>query len=400
MHPQRIKEQEEVRKVVGYYLNEYRRQFPELLQADTGVWDLLEEKSQTPGIRSFIAYKLYTSSGGERWREIIGPLLGMIEMSIVSTYATNKIFDQKSGGKTLTDINKKIISSAIAREGMYHILHKYFAKELIEKNILWFEFSEIHRWFYLGQYINSFKTKIPVTFKERLFIERLPEGFKCVEDIIKKVKYTIKTHITGLTDEELDNFLYNQFLRLYLINSHFYERIAVISVKIHKEDLSKDDIYWLSGFGALYGVGSQIINDIIDFTLPSMGLECMAKTTYDYFNDLKNRLLTFPVFLGLFSKSNSTIKDLLKDYYWNHRDIHISYDIMEEILLYLLDTKSIQLSLKIAAICLEEAFNCILNSKVIDVDSSLRDIFGIYKDSRFIVNIFKWYKRTLKEKGA
>jgi len=396
MNKQRRQEAVKVKEVVATYLMEYKSLFPEFIQGDKLMWNLLEQKTSTPGIRSYIAYKLYTLSGGKNWEKVIGPLLGTIEMSIVSTYATNRIFDQKKGGKTDTEAIKSIIASALARDGMYYILHDYFKPEMIEKLQLWNEISNIHRWFYLGQYINSFKNVFPNTIKEEIKIEALPAGFRYVEQQIEKVKWLVQGRISELDENELDTFLRNQFLRLYLINSHFYERFAVLSVKIHR-DITSEQQSLLEGFGALYGVGSQIVNDVIDFALPSMGLECMAKTGEDFFNDLKNRLATFPIFLGLYANGYNIGKKILSNYYYDEKK-ELSESQMEKILYYLLDSKSIQFSLKIASLCLDDAEAYLRRSYVLKMDSALQDIFRISKESRFLVSMFKWYRQKKKAK--
>lgn len=398
MNRQRRQEAEKVNKVVASYLRGYKNLFPEFIRDDELMWNLLEQKALTPGIRSYIAYKLYTLSGGKNWEKVIGPLLGVIEMSIISTYATNRIFDHKKGGKTDTEAIKGIMTSALARDGMYHILHTHYKTELIKQLELWYEISNIHRWFYLGQYINSFKNVLPHAIREELAIKDLPAGFSYIEQQIDKVKLLVQDRLSGLEDSELDIFLSNQFLRLYLINSHFYERFAVLSIRMHK-NITLEQQSSLKGFGALYGVGSQIVNDVIDLTLPSMDLECMAKTREDFFNDLKNRLATFPIFLGLYAKSNNPSKKMLANYYWDEKK-ELSELQMEKILYYLLDSKSIQISLQIASLCLDEAKTCLKNSSILKMDSALRDIFRISKESRFVINMFKWYreqKRLKKE---
>jgi len=393
MIKERIQESENVKVAVAKYLREYKRLFPEFVQTDEVMWNILNQKTETSGIRSYIAYKLYILSGGKNWENVIGPLLGTIEMSIVSTYATNRIFDQKKGGKTDTEVVKNIIASALARDGMYHILHTYYKPETIKRLQLWYEISNIHKWFYLGQYINSFKIVLPQALKEELRIENLPVGFGYVEQQKDKVKSLVKDRVSGLDEHELDTFLRNQFLRLYLINSHFYERFAVMSIKMHRDITSKQQSL-LGGFGALYGVGTQIVNDVIDFALPSMRLECMAKTCDDFFNDLKNRIITFPIFLGLYSNINHIGKEILSNYYLDDNiNVELSELQMEKILYYLLDSKSIQTSLKIASICLEEAEECLKNAEVLKLDSAMRDIFRISTESRFVVNIFRWYRK-------
>lgn len=392
MDEQRKQEAEKVNKVVTSYLRGYKSLFPEFIQNDEFMWNLLEQKATTPGIRSYIAYKLYTLSGGKNWEKVLGPLLGTIEMSIVSTYATNRIFDQKKGGRTDTEVVKNIMASALARDGMYHILHTNYNPELISRLQLWYEISNIHRWFYQGQYINSFKNVFPNIIKEELVFEDVPAGFSYVKQQIDKVRSLVENKIVDITDNELDNFFKNQFLRLYLINSHFYERFAVLSVKIHR-DITPEQQSLLEGFGALYGVGSQIVNDIIDFALPSMGLECMAKTKEDFFNDLKNRLVTFPIFFGIYSKSNGIGKKILSNYYFMPEQRDLSEAQMEKILYYLLDSGAIQTSLQIASLCLDEAKACLKNSSVLKMDSALRDIFRISKESRFVVNMFRWYRK-------
>ncbi|MEW6419331.1 MAG: hypothetical protein AB1480_14665 [Nitrospirota bacterium] len=392
MNKQRRQEGEKVNKMVASYLRGYKSLFPDFIQSDEIMWNLLEQKTITLGIRSYIAYKLYNLSGGQNWEKVIGPLLGAIEMSIVSTYATNRIFDQKKGGKTDTEVIKSIMASALARDGMYHILHTNYNPELISRLQLWYEISNIHRWFYQGQYINSFKNILPDVINKKLVIENLPSGFSYVEQQIDKVKSLVTDKIKDITDNELDNFLKNQFLRLYLINSHFYERFAVLGVRMHK-DITSEQESFLEGFGALYGVGSQIVNDVIDFALPSMNIECMAKTKEDFFNDLKNRLATFPIFLGVYAKNNSIQKEILSEYYFSYEDRYLSESQMEDILYYLIDSKAIQISLQIALLCLEEAKTCLEKSYVLRLDNALRDIFRISKESRFIVNMFKWYRK-------
>lgn len=392
MNERRSQESEKIKEIVASYLMKYKNRFPKFIQGDELMWDILEQKAITPGIRSYIAYKLYTLTGGKNWEKVIGPLLGMTEMSIVSTYATNRVFDRKKGGKTETDTVKSIMASAIARDGMYHILHAYYKPETIERLELWHEISSIHRWFYLGQYINSFKTVFPYAIKEELLIEDLPAGFSYVEQQIDKVKSLVQDRILGLDDYELNIFLRNQFLRLYLINSHLYERLTILSVRLHK-DITLEQKSLLEGFGALYGVGSQIVNDVIDFALPSLGLECMAKTKEDFFNDLKNSLATFPIFLGLYANSNSIQKEILSEYYFSYGYRELSQPQMEEILYYLLDSKAIQISLQIASLCLDGAKKCLEKSSVLKLDIALSDIFRITKESRFIVNMFKWYRK-------
>lgn len=392
MNEQRRKEAEKVNEVVALYLKGYKGLFPDFIQNDELMWNLLEQKATTPGIRSYIAYKLYTLSGGKNWEKVIGPILGLIEMSIVSTYATNRIFDQKKYGKTDAEIIKSIMASVLTRDGMYHILHAYYKPEIINRLQLWYEISDIHRWFYLGQYINSFKTIFPHVIIEKLEISNLPAGFSHVEKQIDKVKLIIKEKVKDIDDDGLNIFLKNQFLRLYLINSHFYEKFAVLCVKMHKK-VTPEQASLLGGFGALYGVGSQIVNDVIDFALPSMGLECMAKTKDDFFNDLKNRLVTFPVFLGIYSKRNEVRKKILSDHYFMGDQRDISETEMDNILYYLIDSGAIQTSLQIASACLQEAEACLNNSFIIKMDGALRDIFRISKESRFVVNMFRWYRK-------
>lgn len=396
MIQERLQEAQKVKEVVATYLKEYKRLFPEFIQTDEVIWNILDQKAETPGIRSYIAYKLYKLSGGKNWMKDIAPLLGAMEMSIVSTYSTNRIFDRKKGGKTDVEVIKSIMASAFARDGMYHILKRHYKPDVVKRLQLWYEISDIHRWFYLGQYINSFKNVFPYALKEELVIEDLPEGFNYVERQIDKVKALFQDRISGLNENELDVFLRNQFIRLYLINSHFYERFAVLSVRMHK-DITLEQQSLLEGFGALYGVGSQIVNDVIEFALPSMGLECMAKTREDFFNDLKNRLATFPIFLGLYAKSNNIGKKILSNYYYDEKK-ELSESQMEKILYYLLDSKSIQFSLQIASLCLDEAKTCLKNSSILKMDNALRDIFRIAKESRFVVNMFRWYRTQKKAK--
>jgi hypothetical protein len=398
MDDQRRQEAEKVNKVVASYLRGYKSLFPEFVQGDEIMWNLLEQRTITPGIRSYIAYKLFTLSGGQDWQRIIGPLLGVIEVSIISSYATNRVFDKKSGGRTDTEAMKSIMTSALALNGIYHTLYAYYKPEFIERLHLWYEISDIQRWFYLGQYINSFRNVLPSSIQEEIRVENLPAGFGYVLQQIEKVEVLMHGKLTGLSDSEIHAFLRNQFLRLYLINAHFHERFAALSVRMHRDITAKQESL-LNGFGALYGVGTQIINDVIDFALPSMGLECTAKTTEDFFSDLTNMVATFPIFFGFYMKGDVIGKKMFSDHYYD-RKIELSESQKERILCYLLESKSIQTSLRIASLCLEEARRCLNDSLVLRPDSALMDIFKIYRESRFVVSIFKWYrrqKRTRKE---
>ena len=398
MDIQRKKEADQVKEIVSSYLLRYKRSFPTFIQNDNIMWNLLEDKMKIAGIRSYIAYKLYTLSGGKNWEKILGPFLGMIEMSIVSTYATNRIFDQKKYGKEFEEIVKGIIASALAREGLYYILYSNHLSNTFSEIPLWHEISEIQRWFYLGQYINSFKIKLPQIIEGEIIIDDLPKGFLYVEKEIPSIKFILQKESFIIDANILENFLKNQFFRLYLINSHFYERIAVISVSIHKK-LTEEQKSLLTGFGALYGVGSQIINDIIDFSLPSWKLECLGKTTDDFFNDLKNGLFTFPVFFGYFSKKQGQIKELLLKLCSSHtvNKNQLTEKQMAKILIFLLDCKAIQLSLKIASLFLKRAEYYLEQTSLFEIDSALRDVFEIVKHSKFIVKMFKWYRNQKKK---
>lgn len=391
MNKQRREESENVNKVVSAYLEEHKRLFPEFIQKDDAMWDLFEQKAAIPGIRSYVAHKLYTLSGGQEWETLFGPLLGIIEMSIISSYATNRVFDKKSGGKTDIDAMKSIMTSALARDGIYHMLHVYYDPELINRLHLWHEISDIQRWFYLGQYINSFRNILPLVIREQNEIQSLPAGFEYVLKLKGKVEALLHDNIAGLSGAEIQVLTSNQFLRLYLINAHFYERFASLSVRMSKS-ISDDQESLLNGFGALYGVGTQIINDVIDFALPSMGLRCAAKSAEDFFSDLRNMTITFPMIFGLYSKKGGGKKEMFSDCYYNIEKKELSDSQKEKLLYYLLESKSIQISLKIASLCLEEAKKCLNESLVLIPDNALMDIFRISHESRFVVNMFRWYR--------
>ena len=392
----RQQESVKVNQIVASYLRAYQTQFPDFIRLDEQMWDLFEQKSASPGIRSYIAYKLFTLSGGQEWERNIGPLLGMIEMSIISSYATNRVFDKKSGGRSESEAIKSVIASALAREGVFQTLQNCYEQEIINRLCLWYEISEIQRWFYLGQYINSFKNVLPQSIQEQIRVDSTSPGYSFVLKQVEKVEELLCAKIPELSNKELNIFITNQFLRLYLINSHFYEKFAALSVKFHR-DISAEQEALLNGFGALFGVGTQIINDIIDFALPSMGLNCTAKFSADFYSDVRNGVATFPIFLGLYQGGQAKGKVCLSETYFSVA-AELADNKKEDILYYLIESKAIQTSLQIAAICLSEAKYYLTKAQVVEPDSELLNIFEIYRESRFVVNMFKWYRIQRRKK--
>jgi geranylgeranyl pyrophosphate synthase len=85
---------------------------------------------------------------------------------------------------------------------------------------------------------------------------------------------------------------------MYMINAHFYEKMAdMASVLAMSEDSKKIEL--LRKFGFHNGMGCQIVNDVADF-VPAIDNEgTTEKLPEDAYSDVKHGKLTYPVIYTL-----------------------------------------------------------------------------------------------------
>ncbi|EDP74871.1 hypothetical protein [Hydrogenivirga sp. 128-5-R1-1] len=392
----RKKEMQYVQEKAIRILNKTIDELPEYIREDDTFMFVYKKRKNSLWIRAYLVWKASKMIKGITISdEIIFKISSAVEMLIMSTYSNNILIDKKlvfERRVSPEDVSTKLsLANNIFLAKTIQILSELpCAQELMK------EFYKVVEIFYIGQYINCYI----VDYKhfDRVLEEPPLALTPVLESILKsEVFHEVKSIIeplVPLNKQQVDNYLKNQLTRLYAINAHMIERFLLMPLLCvnSKEERTLNK---LAMIGSLYGIGMQIVNDIIDFSLPNMCVEIPMKSSSDFFNDLSWGIITIPVFLGMFGKkSRDKIVRVLEniDHYFG--EPHLIKN-KEDILFALMEDAVIKKSLKIAGVFLKEARR--ISEELLGRDESLDDVFNIHKDSKFVVSIFRWYRRAKKE---
>ena len=354
-----------------------------LVKDDDLIKTFFLKRIKSPGLRSYLGFKIFELVNDKSEKSSVFPLLTAFEASIISTYAFNQILDNKTFGRQKDQVDRMIITGNRANELMYRLICDNYPSKLTHRFIK--GLNKVHVNFYRGQFLQNIKwAKDGISNEEKntIFFERT----HLLQIIYDTVKYN---HNLDITFEEITP----QVDRLFLINGHFF---GVISEMIVTEwnNKNSNSSNSLKNWGNEVGIAEQIINDVMDFTLPSLEVESTYKYVEDFYSDLKEGIITLPIYLATeVLKLNYTKSIVLKI---NEGDKSISLKEMENVLFELCESGIIRTCLEISSKILNSSFDRLYLENFEPCENLLNLKEMPFKNKYFYAVSDWWRKKTKK----
>ncbi|MEZ4888057.1 MAG: polyprenyl synthetase family protein [Chitinophagales bacterium] len=265
-------------------------------------------------IYEYILWEQGVEKPDAQLEELFKVKLGFImEVTIVIQYLHNQIIDEKFDVKNIAAVRRNLIASNILREILFQYIQQeiegygHEIKQVVEKSI-----SNILLHVDLGQrleqeynHYDSYKKNPPLSICQTSI--GLFSDLDCIRPIIESIK--------GEIPQKID-FIEVYFRRIYLTNGCFYTFMTqlVLNILGYKDESKKED---LSNFAVIFGVATQITNDIVDFVPPiknngkNLSSNTVGKNSTDSYSDLKNGNITLPLIYHLSKNQQRLIENYL-----------------------------------------------------------------------------------------
>lgn len=257
--------------------------------ADGHILHFFHLRTRSAGLRSYFGYEVARSLKAPL-EEVI-PFLAAVELSIISLYAFNQILDNKSYGNEPEEVRRMVIGGNMAKDLMNLAILQNYPQGRAER--LLSVLNEVHRLFYHGQYLHNIYWPSGGT-------QLLADPPFSVPDIISELAGICldRARPNSITTGEWEAFRRRQIVRLYLVNGHFFGAIGR-AIVTEWGGAWKQEVASFERAGCMIGIGEMVVNDFMDFMLPSLEVESSFKTVGDFFSDLKGGVETLPLFLAL-----------------------------------------------------------------------------------------------------
>ena len=232
----------------------------------------------------------------------------IIEVVITIQYYHNQILDGKGGVLTNERIKVNLLKSNLLKDLLYN-----YIENSVPENITGLVFQYVNKMFRytdIGQFIekkyNTFGAYKDDDKRIIPFKEILDKGvdLKVIDFLMEKAK---ERQLLNLDDE----FLKLYFIRIYLVSATLFKLTSQLIFELLELETGSKLTNNLEKFAEYYGVMLQLVNDNCDWVPAKFKHKTVAKGYNDAFCDLKNRNVTFPLFMYLENHHGGGIKQFL-----------------------------------------------------------------------------------------
>lgn len=276
---------------------------------------LLKDKVTGLPLRGYFIQKIYDylqhqypDAGDLTSKKLFpGTLPFVIETVISIQYYHNQILDGKAGVTHIRKIHDNMIVGNLLKEHLYEYIHQKMDQataKVVERYI-----RQMFKYTDIGQYIEKNFT----TYAQYLVhgdSTRTPFEGELSKFLDAEVLDFIMRLSNHAQEENESNapFLRLYFQKIYLICATLFKLSARLIVELMGIDPEKEK---LAKFATYHGMMRQLVNDNCDWTPSEFNHSTVAKTPEDAFSDLRNKNVTYPLFLYL-QRHNGVIKDYLE----------------------------------------------------------------------------------------
>ena len=285
-----------------------------------GFFALLKAKTENLPLRGYFAKKVFDyileECSVELTEEIKdlfpGKIPFIMEMIITIQYYHNQILDGKGGVYTMDRVKQNLILGNLLKEHFYDYVNEVCtesAAKIITKYV-----RKIFQYTDLGQYIEKNYNTYDVYVQNRNLI--LPFEHQVNKFVNEEsINFLLQNAHKQVQLETRLPFLELYFKRVYLVSSSLFRLTVEMIGALCGDKMIPETINSTACFAEYYGLMMQLVNDNCDWVPEVHGHKTVAKKTDDAFSDLKNRNVTYPLFLYLESEySDNSIKDFLEGY--------------------------------------------------------------------------------------
>lgn len=236
----------------------------------------------------------------------------ILELVITIQYYHNQILDGKGGVYTLDRVKQNLILGNLLKDHLYDYIYKVCSVE--RGRIVSDYVRKIFQYTDIGQYIEKKHNHYQVYEKNdivRLPFEKQMNHFindEAIDFLLNRAKNQLD-NLTRLS------FLELYFKRIYLVSSSLFRMSVELISALLGLSPDQEEVKALTRFADYYGLMMQLVNDNCDWVPEKHGHKTVAKQSSDAFSDLKNRNVTYPLFLYLETEINDySIRDFLNGY--------------------------------------------------------------------------------------
>ncbi len=313
-----------------------------------------------------------------------GKLPFILEVVITIQYYHNQILDGKGGIYTSDRIKQNLLLGNLLKDQLYSFVDQTVAapySRLISSYL-----RTIFKYTDLGQYIE----KRHNTYNAYLDNDRVELPFRDeLEKIVDQscIDFLLDTSCADspVVFDKLE-FLRLYFVRIFLVSSSLF----VLVYRLIKKLTGYTDEpggHSLEKFAAFYGVMMQIVNDNCDWVPAWYQHKTVAKNYDDAFCDLKNRNVTYPLFLHLnINREGGSIRNYLES-----EEAYIPSELQNDLFIEIIESSAMRQSIQLGRRVGESALQFLnpQNSHSI----LLEDMTKISQFNRYYFNLFKAMKK-------
>ncbi len=316
MNQRRCSEMQEVRKAIKEEFPLFQH-FSLIDEEHPAFFELLRAKIESLPLRGYFAKKVRdylaevnkSSPSTDLDSLFPGKLPFIIESVITIQYYHNQILDGKGGVSDLDSIRHNLILGNLLKDQLYHYINSVCSEH--QAAIITTYVRKIFQYTDLGQYVE----KKYNTYQK--YLDGMLNNFPFEREMEKFINLEAIHFLIGQTKRRIERdakfpFLELYYKRIYLVSSTLF-RLTVEMISKLGGWAAKDKEKSLIQFAEYYGLMMQLVNDNCDWVPEEYGHKTVAKKTHDAFSDLKNRNVTYPLFLYLASDERDTsIREFLE----------------------------------------------------------------------------------------
>ena len=340
---------------------------------------LLKSKTDNLPLRGYFAKKVYdyliedlpTYYQSDLADFFSGKVPFILEAVITIQYYHNQILDGKGGVYTPDRVKQNLILGNLLKDHLYDYIEKNCPKDTKEMLVKYVR--QIFLYTDLGQYVEKkFNTYNEYVLNKS---RKLPFGSE-VENFIspKMINFLLQQAESQLQHTARLSFLKLYFERVYLVSSSLFRLTVELIGELLGISTTNHSLRNLIQFAEYYGLMIQLVNDNCDWIPETHGHQTVAKKESDALSDLRNRNVTYPLFLYLELETNDPcIRDFIEGY-----SDYIPEILQEEYFRKLVQSGVLRKAMKLANSTGKEAL------KFLDQNNCQREIFeDMIKISQF-----------------
>ncbi len=308
-------------QLVRVAIKQEHQHFQELGLIDRDYPDffyLLNKKVNSLPLRGYFSKKLLDYIREEYPKLEISPALidlfpgklpFVVEVVITIQYYHNQILDGKGGVLSSDRIKQNLLLSNLLKDQLYSYIDARFQRE---QAILVADYvRKMFKYTDIGQLIEKTYNTYKAYNDTKDFT--LPYGGAINTAISQDCIDFLLSHAARHSEPGNDSFLRLYFIRIYLVSAMLFKLTAqLIKDLIGLEERNQLRGFDIEMFSEYYGVMLQLVNDNCDWIPSKYQHKTVAKNYSDSFCDLRNKNVTFPLFIYL-QRSSGAILNYLEE---------------------------------------------------------------------------------------